>query len=142
MTTISYRDGVIAYDSRTTSGDLITNDNAVKMTVVEGVRFFWTGATADREKFLALYFGRSSEFKGVDASALIIDDGKLYLASVCKDDGFWKQPLPLDTHHASGSGQDFALTAMDMGATAKEAVQMAMLRDTKTGGRVRTFRIK
>lgn len=39
---------------------------------------------------------------------------------------------------AIGSGRDFALAAMDMGATAKEAVEMAAKRDVYTGGTIRT----
>ncbi|GAI22667.1 unnamed protein product, partial [marine sediment metagenome] len=42
---------------------------------------------------------------------------------------------------AIGSGSAYALAAMDMGASAEEAVRAAMKRDIYTGGKVRTMRI-
>ena len=44
--------------------------------------------------------------------------------------------------YAIGSGADHAFTAMDCGCSAKEAVQMAVKRDTCTGGRIRSFKLK
>lgn len=38
--------------------------------------------------------------------------------------------------HAIGSGRDYALAAMSMGATAKEAVEVAMRFDNGTGGEI------
>ena len=37
MTTIAYKDGVIAYDSRVTRGDLITDDDCDKCIERDGV---------------------------------------------------------------------------------------------------------
>ena len=41
-----------------------------------------------------------------------------------------------------GTGQDHALTAMDCGLSAKEAVKMAAKRDTGTNSRVSTYTIR
>lgn len=41
-----------------------------------------------------------------------------------------------DTFHACGSGRDFALAAMHMGKSAKEAVELASLFDVATGNGV------
>ncbi len=73
-------------------------------------------------------------------SALIYD-GNLWEASFCPETGFWKAPVSPKEPRTLGSGGCYALTAMDMGATAKEAVKMAMKRDTGTGGRVRTYKL-
>jgi hypothetical protein len=43
---------------------------------------------------------------------------------------------------AIGTGTDHAITAMDCGLSAREAVKMAMKRDTGTGGRIRTYKVK
>jgi hypothetical protein len=43
----------------------------------------------------------------------------------------------VDSVYAIGCGSDHAITAMDMGATAYQAVQMAAKRDTGTGGTIR-----
>jgi ATP-dependent protease HslVU (ClpYQ) peptidase subunit len=140
MTTIAYKDKVIAYDSRRTAGDTITDDDADKKIEVEGVQFFLSGATSDIQRFIDLYFGRATDFKNCDCSAMVVVDGKLYLVGIDEESGgLWKEPKRLDIPHAIGSGKDHALTAMDMGASPVEAVQMAAERNCKTGGRIRTF---
>lgn len=45
-------------------------------------------------------------------------------------------------YHAHGAGRDFALAAMDAGASAEEAVRIACKRSTACGGRVQTMRLK
>jgi ATP-dependent protease HslVU (ClpYQ) peptidase subunit len=44
-------------------------------------------------------------------------------------------------HSAIGSGGDFALTAMDMGGDSKKAIEMAILRDLSTGGKITTLKL-
>jgi 20S proteasome alpha/beta subunit len=139
MTTIAYKNGVIAYDSRTTANDLITNDNANKKHVINDVTFFMCGAVSDYKRFFALYFEELCSHKNIDASALVVDNGQLYLVSVEDEAGIWRQPMNLDNPCALGSGNTFALTAMDMGADAKTAVEMAIKRDCKSGGMVHTY---
>jgi 20S proteasome alpha/beta subunit len=141
VTTIAYKDGVIAYDSRTSAGDVITDDDAEKSIQIEGKHFFLCGATSDRMRLVNLYLGKATDEKNVDCSAIVVDGGDLFLAAVDKEDGFWFQPLRKDRVHSIGSGSNFALTAMDMGADAVKAVEMAIKRDCKTGGKVRTFKL-
>lgn len=43
---------------------------------------------------------------------------------------------------AIGSGMYYALTAMDCGCSAEEAVKMAAKRDVNTGGEIRIFKIQ
>lgn len=139
MTTIAYKDGVIAYDSRTTAGDLISNDNFNKKYIVDGVVFIMSGATSDYKRFHSLYFGKEESIADCDASALVVDKGELFLVSVHDETGMWKQPLFNDNPVAIGSGSNFALTAMDLGLSAKDAVKMAIKRDSKSGGKVRIY---
>lgn len=49
--------------------------------------------------------------------------------------------LPADVMFSTGSGRDFALAAMDMGATAEDAVRVAMKRDPFTGGKIKTLQL-
>ncbi|MDX8400818.1 MAG: hypothetical protein R8K20_11325 [Gallionellaceae bacterium] len=142
MTTIAIKDGIIAYDSRVTSNGVIMDNDFDKHVVVSGVDFFICGSTCDYDHFLNLYFGKAIpvEFKHVDCSALVVDaDGKVVKAAVDDDCGIVKTPIK--SHMALGSGTISALTAMDMGATSKEAVKWAMERDVYTGGRIRVFKI-
>jgi len=55
--------------------------------------------------------------------------------------GLWKLPVLLDRPYAIGSGTSYAFAAMDMGASAVKAVEMAARRDTNTGGRGQTVRV-
>ncbi|MCE1010273.1 proteasome subunit beta [Pseudomonas monteilii] len=140
MTTIAYKDGVIAYDSRVTRGDLITDDDCDKCIERDGVKFFLTGAVCDYDALVGAYFGTSPSGK-VDASAIVLHDGNLMMVAVDDDTGLWKSPLKADRPYAIGSGTPYAFAAMDMGASAEKAVEMAARRDTSTGGRVRTQRV-
>ncbi|WP_315336189.1 proteasome subunit beta [Pseudomonas grimontii] len=138
MTCIAYKDGVIAYDSQITSGNTITYDDYQKCHEVKGVKFFMCGKTCDYAALQDSYFG-AAVTKEVDASAIVADSEGLWCVGAGVGDGFWKSPIMLDTTYAIGSGADHAITAMDMGATAYQAVQMAAKRDTGTGGVIRTM---
>lgn len=65
--------------------------------------------------------------------------GTLWLIGPDDKTGFWKNRIRLDRADAIGIGSPYALTAMDMGATAAGAIEMAKKRDTCTGGQVRTL---
>ena len=138
MTTIAYKDGIVAYDSRSTSGNMIRSDREDKHRSVGGKHFFSSGPVSDAEDLIALYLGLAAETKDLEGSVLVVDSGKLFSASI--DDGvFFKQPLSLKEPYALGSGTPFAYTAMDLGCDAITAVKMAAKRDMNTGGRTRKY---
>jgi ATP-dependent protease HslVU (ClpYQ) peptidase subunit len=136
VTTIAYKDGVIAYDSRITNGSTITHDDFEKLQEVKGVKFVLAGCVCDYAKLICAWFGESFSVS-VEASALVFDGESLCYFAYSEKDGPCKTPVWLERPYVLGSGSDFALTAMDMGATAAEAVEMAKKRDTCTGGLVR-----
>jgi 20S proteasome alpha/beta subunit len=140
MTTIAYKDGVVAYDSRRTGGSTIVDDDYEKRFEQDGVSFFITGSVSDSPRLIAAYFGEKQE-SPVECSGLVVCEGKLSRIGYDTNSGLWNEPLPLDRPYATGSGCDHAWTAMDMGATAAEAVKMAKKRDAGTGGKVRTFKL-
>ncbi|MCH5583127.1 proteasome subunit beta [Pseudomonas syringae] len=139
MTTIAYKDGVIAYDSRITNGAFIDTDDYEKCLERDGVQFVLTRATADFPRLIESFFG--ARHKNVDCSALAFDGQTIWCMGHNNRDRFWKTAISPGIAHAMGSGMPHAFTAMDMGATAAEAVEMAKKRDTGTGGRVRTLQI-
>jgi hypothetical protein len=140
MTTIAYKDGVIAYDSRETLGTTIVDDDCDKCLVREGIQFFCTGSTPDYEALMSAYFGEVSAGL-IEAGGIALDKGTLWLLGYSETTGFWKDRLRADNPFAIGTGSLHALTAMDMGASAYQAVEMAMKRDSCTGGTIRTFKI-
>ncbi|MFJ2446807.1 proteasome subunit beta [Pseudomonas sp. NPDC087626] len=141
MTTIAYKDGVIAYDSQVTRGDVITYDDYEKCTEYKGVKFFCSGTVSDHQKLIDVYFGAKPE-GNIDVVALVLNNGTLSLVAVDDNTGIWMSPVALDRPYAIGSGTAFAFAAMDMGASASKAVEIAAKRDTSTGGTIRTVLIK
>lgn len=140
MTTIAYKDGVIAYDGRVSAGRTIIYDDFDKCRERDGVFFFGTGATGEINELIGAWFGE--EIIGeCGASALVLHDSQLTIIGY-SDAKLWKSPILMDRPYAIGSGEDHALTAFDMGATAYQAVEMAAKRDTGTGGKIRTLTIK
>lgn len=140
MTTIAYKDGVIAYDSRITSGSSIMYDDYEKCVEHNDARFVIAGHTSDYSKLTGAYFGEAAT--DINASAIVVEDGKLWVIGHDDDSGVWKSIIPADKAYAIGSGSNHALTAMDMGATAYQAIEMAMKRDSCTGGKIRTLTVK
>jgi ATP-dependent protease HslVU (ClpYQ) peptidase subunit len=141
MTTIAYKDGIIAYDSQITRGDTITYDDYEKCHDVNGVKFFCSGAVPDYQALFDAYFGGKPSAP-IDAMAIVLDGEQLLLVAVDNDTGLWKSPIIMDRPYAIGSGSPYAFAAMDMGGTAYQAVEAAKKRDTSTGGLIRTLTIK
>jgi 20S proteasome alpha/beta subunit len=141
MTTIAYKDGVIAYDGRQTRNNRIVSDNSPKCQVVDGVSFFLSGAVCDEKALIAAYFGTPSPVP-VECSGYAVDGGKLMMIGHDDGTGIWKQELDPANPDAIGSGSPYALAAMDMGASAEDAVRAAMKRDIYTGGLIRALTIK
>ena len=139
MTTIAYKDGIIAYDGRITRSHQIVYDDFDKCLDRDGVKFVCSGSTADFEGLISAYFG--GEAPNCSAVALVVADGGVWHSAVDENSGFWKAPLIMDRPYAIGSGSEYALTAMDMGASAYQAVEMAMKRDSCTGGKIRTLTV-
>lgn len=140
MTTIAYKDGVIAYDGRQVRNDRIVSDSAQKCQVVDGVSFFLSGTVCDEKALIAAYFGTPSPLP-VECSGYVVDGGKLMMIGHDDTTGIWKQDIDPANPDAMGSGTPYALAAMDMGASAEEAVRAAAKRDVYTGGTVRTVTI-
>ncbi|WP_047305149.1 hypothetical protein [Pseudomonas fluorescens] len=140
MTTIAYKDGIIAYDGRCTSGGTIVYDDYDKMRESDGAFFFGAGALPEICDLIKAY--RGEEITGeCGALAIVCSGGALSL--ITYDDGkIAEGPISPDRPYAIGSGRDHAYTAMDMGASAYQAVEMASKRDTGTGGKIRTFTVK
>lgn len=136
MTTIVYRDGVLAADTQMTTGDLKAYGRKL---IRVGEREAWVGLAgvlADCQKFVRHFSGEEeAEFSEEhdDFSALIMyDDGSVE----CVDPSGKAHKLEDDEFFAIGSGSGPALAAMHMGADARRAVEIALLVDVNSGGEV------
>ena len=139
MTTIAYKDNIIAFDSRATRGNMVADDDCIKRASSNGVEFFFSGCLADVDHLIKGYFERVPVDKSADICALIVCNGVVFKGGIDKGIYWGQHAHKVD---AIGSGSSHALTAMDCGLSAKDAVKMAMKRDTCTGGKIRTYKVK
>ena len=140
MTTIAYKDGVIARDSRAVDPTgFIVSDKEEKMREQDGVKFFCFGRAPDIDKLMRAYFGEMLDpEKIVEANAFAVDGGCLYTMGV-ENGEIFKNECMKDEIYSFGSGGDVAMGAMEAGCSAVEAVEIAKRRDSLTGGEVKTF---
>lgn len=139
MTTLAYsrKENVIAVDSRTTAGSIIQSDTSEKWIESEGEIYFVVGTVSDAPIMLELIESGSILFIGESEPDvnLIKATGEPILYGI-EDSVLFEVPLAACEYRAYGSGGCFALAALDMGKTAKQAVEYAMTRDIYTGGKV------
>lgn len=143
MTTIVYdhKRKQIAVDSRVTRGDIILTDDGVKHYQTMGGIWFFAGKTCDQQMLIDYFSGKPDKDKLLPETCAFYlkpNDG-VYLRTVNEDS--IPQESPLDFSDALGSGEQWALAALDHGKTAKEAVEYAMKRDPFTGGKVLVFEV-
>ena len=138
MTTIAYKDGVIAYDSRETKGSIIHTDEANKKRELDGVYFFLCGDNCGYKDVMSEWFCSTTKTLLNVCGIAVDEEGTLW--EFGNDDGFWRDRINLSEPYVYGSGSSFALTAMDLGLSAKDAVKMAIKRDVYSGGKVNTFK--
>ena len=141
MTTIIYehKSCQIAVDSRRISGNIIMNDQCKKWREINGSYYFFAGIIADIEHFIELENVKGKPDFPNNITCIKVTNGIAYLCGIDDDEGYWQEKM--DSNDGAGSGKFFALSALDFGKTAKEAVEYAATRDTCTGGQTHVFDI-
>lgn len=140
MTTIVYRNRVLAGDTQVMSGDMRLPERVRKVRRLRDGRLFgWSGKVASAQRVAqALNKGETlpklpvSDFKGIlvdtDGHVFTIEEGEL---------------LPVNSDYtAIGSGREYAYGALAMGASAAKAVSVASSLDSGTGGRIDTVMLR
>ncbi len=140
MTTIAYKEGIIAYDSYLTS-DIIVDKDYNKKIVRNGLVFFTSGLEVHFLELIDCYLNESKVQTDLNCMLLMVEKGKLYKVLNTNSLDVVKDLVDLNKPSAIGSGRHFALGAMDFGASAKQAVKIASGRDLYTGGRIRTYKL-
>lgn len=141
MTTIAYRDGVMAADSKVGCGTTVRGE-IQKLYRVNGNVIGFSGALGTGLRFLRWVEAGMPD----DRPSLPHDDG--FRGLLARSDGVC---LTFDSDlmaqqidapfHACGSGVEIALGAMAAGASAEEAVKIAAQYDVYTGGTIRVERV-
>ena len=149
MTTIAMKDGVIAYDSLCVAGGSICSSIMPKHEVVKrasNYHIFYAGDAGMHEQLVDLYNNHvGHENPGLEGAAFIFKQAAWPEIYYCDFTGGRLVSKLLCNNHefyALGSGQHHALTAMDLGYSAYEAVEAAMMRDIYTGGDINEFHIE
>lgn len=133
MTTIAYRDGVLAADRRKGNGWI--EGEATKIHRVGEWLFAGSGAISEIATAHRLIEAGVKEFPKV-LDAVKVDDSRVIIIKRNQifevQKGGWFT-YPVGAFHAWGSGFPPALGAMHMGAGAVRAVEIAMLVDPESG---------
>jgi ATP-dependent protease HslVU (ClpYQ) peptidase subunit len=142
MTTVCYRDGILAVDSMVTSGDCLVGTSEKAKMMPDGSFVAHGGILADAELVFAwIAEGEDAKDKpSVDPDQfeavrvypngrIVWYSGKLTRFEYTEHRGFF----------AFGSGERFALGAMAAGASAEEACRIACEFDTTSMEPVKTY---
>jgi len=135
MTTIVYdhKNKQVAIDSRISSNGIIHSDSYDK-TIRKGEEIWLiTGCLSDYEDLALLQHNQKVDVRP-SCSAILIRDNKAF--SVVVEDDNYCSMLELKYNYAMGSGDLFAMSALDFGSTALEAIEYAKTRDIYTGGNI------
>jgi hypothetical protein len=135
VTTVAYRDGIIAADRRVTQDGQRTPGGHTKIgRTKSGWLYGASGVLADCIRFERCM----KKWDGTGTPKNVPFDGFNGIAISPKGLIHWAEkgmlwPAPQTAFAALGSGSDAALGALYHGASAREAVEIASLVDTATG---------
>jgi 20S proteasome alpha/beta subunit len=137
MTTIAYREGILAGDTRVAYGQDVLDDMVKVHVLPDGSLFGGAGDVEDIKRLQKAMENGDDEPVLKNISAIMIKpNGQVwnYERSV------WVRLR--GQYFAIGSGAIAALSAMDAGADAIKAIKIAIRRNTGTGGRVTHVSLK
>lgn len=146
MTTIVYRDGIIAADSRAYSGCPTPIGNKCKLFVLEDESVIGISTTEPgQSETIAEALNKSESYQGAEP---ILQELKFQALRVLKDGSVFyycdsmnpSGPLTQE-YFAIGSGDHYALGAMSQGARAVDAVLAASVFDPYTNDVITAYEI-
>jgi len=140
MTTLVYRDGVLAADGQSQCSGWRQPGMMEKVWKVEGRLIGAAGDSNRVERFrrwaMAGGVGECPEMGDGSVGVIVEQDGR-----VREFESVGELQPSHAPFYAWGSGMPAALAALYMGATAERAVEIAILVDSSSGGNVQTVRL-
>ena len=135
MTTVAVKGKTMACDSQLSDGYSVCTRKVIKKNnCIVG----WAGDWIAGEYFADYYLSNKEEKPDRDSDddleLLVLKKSGLYLV-----DYRFREVRICGKHYAIGSGAQAAMVAMNMGATATEAVKEAIQVDRHSGGKVRSL---
>lgn len=143
MTTIALNSSHIAADGRSCFGSQIQTEERIKLHLSGPYIYAVAGKGAVTNALIAWHQAGADPARvppgnfDWDLLVVSIEDRFIY-QSTCP----YPRSLEPDEPFAMGSGDDFALAALDLGKTPAEAVAAAAKRDIYTGGRILSWDIR
>ena len=156
MTTISYKDGIMASDGRMSLGDMIIKDNTEKVFWVNNHLVGVCGRARAINTFVT-WLQKMTDYhivnqevgELVDLVPPALEDDEGYSALVVTParqvlmyEGNTPIDMGLDVPMSVGSGSCFALAAMKAGSSAEEAVKVACELDVYSGGEITVVQLE
>lgn len=156
MTTIAVKDGIMVGDGRCSLGSTVIKDDMVKVFWINNHLMGGAGRARSISTF-AQWLQKHTDYTIVnqevgdlvDLIPPVLQDDEEFTALVLTPD---KQVLMYDGNVALnlghdvpasiGSGSVFSLAAMDAGASAEDAVKIAMKRDVYSGGEITVVQLE
>lgn len=138
---LDYENKQIAVDSRISKGGGSYRDDYNKIHIRGNSIFILSGSTCDFDYFIDNFelYKKIDIDAELDCYGIMIESGVAY--SVFMTDGIFNVDRILG-NECAGSGGAYALSALDFGKSAKEAIEYAMTKDCFTGGKVHVYDIK
>lgn len=143
MTTIAYRDGVMASDSRAYSGsrNYIGSKNKIHRLSNGSLIGLSSSVVGECERLKRFVEGRGVELEcelDMPVQALLVTvDGSVYYFSEGRS---FSGPINND-YFAIGSGEQYAIVSMSLGASAAKSIETAIEFDVWTGGDIKCLEL-
>lgn len=142
MTTVAYKNGILAADGKATRGDLVLTLSHRKLfRLKDGSIAAVTGVPGEAAPWLAWSraggAGVPPPMGGDGRIVHLRNDGTLRVY----EGGGWEDEDP-KLAHSWGSGWQIAATAMACGKSAREAVEIATRMDVWSGGKITAMQLR
>jgi ATP-dependent protease HslVU (ClpYQ) peptidase subunit len=138
MTTIAYRDGVLAADSRECDEGIVVDNRCTKVfRLPDGRLFAAAGSSEDGYRLLiALQKNHTPPSLEEVSAILVLLNGTFWLY----EGNVWR--VQKGKFYALGTGAPFAYAAMKAGADARKAAAIGAELDPNSGGKVKFLRLR
>ena len=141
MTSIVYHheSKTLAVDGRMCCDGVIELDNYNKIHTNSAGVWVMAGDVSDIEEFVNLKDNESMSGDSANVSGYLVNNGQMFY--VCLGDDLKRRMYKNEHNSADGSGRKFALSAMDFGCGAVDAIKYAAKKDIFTGGEIQVVDI-
>ena len=144
MTTIACDGKNLAADGRTTTGPELIHNTTNKLVLRPGLILAFTGYAAGLRPLTAWVEAGADPAQyppGLSDGCVVWMFSRKFKTPMIQH-GNVPYFVPTPWRHAIGSGREYAMGAMDMGASAQDAIKVASRHDLSTGGKITMINVR